>query len=433
MANPTISFPSDCRAMPASEHNWSGPARWQTPPSESSSFRTPSRSTRHSDQPSNARTSSFGNGISLTTGPSSYPSWSCRRPPEPKVASRSSGADHAGAAARSAVIGNAASIRFITSSSTRSNPYRARSIVGQRATWVIGRGLILINRPAGHFPCRAGRPNLAAMDAEPAGSSISYRSGAVEIDAMQRRVLIDGVPAKVGSRAFDVLLALVERRAQVVPKRELMDLVWPKLVVEESNLLVHMVALRKLLGPRAIVTIPGRGYRFVLPVDAVDGGRSADVAPSVMMRGNLPDSSALFGREQDLDAVDALLCEHAVVTIVGAGGIGKTRLAMAAASTARRLELPDGRWWVELAPVNEGLQVPDGIVAALDLQLPSARPSPEALAIALAGQKLLMVLDSCEHLAEEIASLVDLLRSRAPNVRLLVTSQESLKCRDEQV
>ena len=59
--------------------------------------------------------------------------------------------------------------------------------------------------------------------------------------------MLDGTPAKLGARAFDVLLALVERRERVVPKRELMDLVWPRLVVEENNLLVHMVALRKLL------------------------------------------------------------------------------------------------------------------------------------------------------------------------------------------
>jgi DNA-binding winged helix-turn-helix (wHTH) protein len=101
-------------------------------------------------------------------------------------------------------------------------------------------------------------------------SNSRYRCGAIEIDAMQRSVSIDGTPAKVGARAFDLLLALVERRERVVPKRELMDLVWPKLVVEEGNLLVHMVALRKLLGPRAIATIPGRGYRFVMPLDAVD-------------------------------------------------------------------------------------------------------------------------------------------------------------------
>lgn len=278
-------------------------------------------------------------------------------------------------------------------------------------------------------------------DAVPIGSENSYRCGAIEIDAMQRRVLIDGVPTKLGARALDVLLALVERRERVVPKRELMDLVWPKLVVEENNLLVHMVALRKLLGPRAIATIPGRGYRFAMRVDAVIRGELAEqahevtappIAPSAAFPGNLPDSPALFGREQDLDAAVALLHEHAVVTIVGAGGIGKTRMAMEAAMAAR-LESPDGRWWVELAPVIEGAQVPDSIAAALGLQLPSGRQPPEALAIALASKNLLLVLDSCEHLAEEVASLVDLLRSRAPKVHLLVTSQESLKCRDEQV
>jgi predicted ATPase/DNA-binding winged helix-turn-helix (wHTH) protein len=270
-------------------------------------------------------------------------------------------------------------------------------------------------------------------DARPTRSNSRYRSGALEIDAMQRSVLIDGTPAKVGARAFDVLLALVERRERVVPKHELMDLVWPKLVVEEGNLLVHMVALRKLLGPRAIATIPGRGYRFVMPVDEVASSGSVEPAPpSVTIRGNLPAPLTLFGRAQDLDAVKALLREHTVVTIVGAGGIGKTSLALAA-SLAARFDLPDGRWWVELAPLTEGAHVPSSIAAALGMQLPSGRAPNEAVALALAGKSLLLVLDSCEHLADDIASLIDLLRARAPNVRLLVTSQESLKCRDEQV
>src|SRR5512134_4121280 len=129
----------------------------------------------------------------------------------------------------------------------------------------------------------------AMDDARPAGSSANYRCGAVEIDALRRQVSIDGAPARIGARAFDVLLALVERRERVVSKHELMDLVWPKLVVEENNLLVHMVALRKLLGPQAIATIPGRGYRFALPVDVANGGGLAESAPpSVAIQGNLP-------------------------------------------------------------------------------------------------------------------------------------------------
>jgi predicted ATPase/DNA-binding winged helix-turn-helix (wHTH) protein len=270
-------------------------------------------------------------------------------------------------------------------------------------------------------------------DARPAGVSVGWRSGAVEIDAAQRCVRVDGAPAKLGSRAMDVLLALVERRERVVSKRELMDVVWPNLVVEENNLLVHMVALRKVLGPRAIATIPGRGYRFVMPVDVErGGGAAASVPPSEPIRGNLPASAPLFGREQDLQAVDVLLREHMVVSIVGAAGIGKTRLALAAAEAAST-ESPDGRWWVDLASINDGAQIPNAVAGPLGVQLSSGRPPLEALARALARRSMLLALDNCEHLADDIAALIDLLRAHAPNVRLLVTSQESLKCRDEQV
>ncbi len=83
------------------------------------------------------------------------------------------------------------------------------------------------------------------------------------IQASARQLLVDGQPARLGARAFDVLIALVERRDVVVSKNELFDTVWPGLVVEENNLQVQVSTLRKLLGPHTIVTIPGRGYRFV--------------------------------------------------------------------------------------------------------------------------------------------------------------------------
>ena len=89
--------------------------------------------------------------------------------------------------------------------------------------------------------------------------SPSIRFANAEIRPSERQLLIDGKPAALGSRAFDVLLALVERRERLVRKNELLDLVWPDTVVEENNLQSQVSQLRKLLGPQAISTIPGRG------------------------------------------------------------------------------------------------------------------------------------------------------------------------------
>jgi DNA-binding winged helix-turn-helix (wHTH) protein len=91
----------------------------------------------------------------------------------------------------------------------------------------------------------------------------SWRFGAVEVRPAQRQVLVDGRPAGIGARAFDVLLMLLVHRDRVVSKDELLDGVWAGLVVEENNLQVQISALRRLLGAGAIATVPARGYRFV--------------------------------------------------------------------------------------------------------------------------------------------------------------------------
>jgi hypothetical protein len=83
-------------------------------------------------------------------------------------------------------------------------------------------------------------------------------------------------PAKIGARAFDLLMTLIERRDRVVSKDELLDLVWPNVTVEEGNLQVQIATLRRLLGADAIATVPGRGYQFVAPGPAAP---SADRPP----------------------------------------------------------------------------------------------------------------------------------------------------------
>ena len=109
-------------------------------------------------------------------------------------------------------------------------------------------------------------------------SDPAYQFAHYRLLPAQRQLLAGASPVRLGGRAFDTLVALVERRERTVGKHELIDLVWPKLVVEENNLQVHVLALRKLLGPQAIATVPGRGYRFTAVLE--DGLEQATAAPA---------------------------------------------------------------------------------------------------------------------------------------------------------
>ncbi|NRF71598.1 helix-turn-helix transcriptional regulator [Aquincola sp. S2] len=256
----------------------------------------------------------------------------------------------------------------------------------------------------------------------------------------QRQLLSGDVLVKLGGRAFDLLLSLVERRDRVVSKHELMDLVWPGLFVEENNLQVQIVALRKLLGHPAIATVPGRGYRFTLPVteegaaaEPAQRGASAHAAADTRALTNLrPALPKLFGREQDLAALLGLLTRHRLVTVAGAAGIGKTRLAQAAAEACRAWAR-DGVWWIDLAPLAESSWLPGAVAAALGLRFESGTDPDAAALRELQERSALLVLDNAEHLLDGVAGFVARVLQAAPAVHILVTSQEPLHLEDERV
>lgn len=256
-----------------------------------------------------------------------------------------------------------------------------------------------------------------------------------ELQPAERRLLVDGQPAALGRRAFDLLLALAERPDRLLTKNELLERVWPGLVVEEANLQMQVSNLRKILGGESIATVPGRGYRFTASI----GGEAAAASPAQAPVPGTPDAPAtavtartrahaLIGRDDDLARLEGLLQGGGSVTLVGTSGVGKTSLARTVAA----------RWqgrsvWVDLAALGDGGQMSGALARALELQLTgSDGEAPAQIVAALSGQALLLVLDNAEHLVQACAELATLLRPLA-GTQLLVTSQVPLAVAGERV
>jgi predicted ATPase len=190
--------------------------------------------------------------------------------------------------------------------------------------------------------------------------------------------------------------------------------------------------LRKLLGPQAIATIPGRGYRLAMARKGAAGPGATAAREGVEAPAQTAEVLELFGRQDDIDVLGESIREHGLVTIVGPAGIGKTRLAEAAARQHAGA-FADGMRLVELAPLVEATLVAPTIARALGVAIGEAPSSLERALQALAPQRLLLVLDNCEHMLEAVDAFVTLLRRSAPAIHVLATSQELLRHPDEYV
>ena len=154
-----------------------------------------------------------------------------------------------------------------------------------------------------------------------------------------RRLLFDGeTPVRLGSRALEILIALLERRGELVGKDELINRVWPSTHISEGNLKLQVAGVRRALGDgrdgrRYIETSPGQGYRFVAAVTVINDAASAGQAlPTLTSKHNLPvQLTRLIGRAGVVSKLVEQLSAVRLLTIVGAGGIGKTAVAIAVA------------------------------------------------------------------------------------------------------
>ena len=272
-----------------------------------------------------------------------------------------------------------------------------------------------------------------------------YRFDGFELDTSERLLYRDGQPVGLGARAIALLTALLGRPGRLVTKAELLDRVWPGLVVEENNLQVQVSALRKVLGAHMIVTVPGRGYRFVQAVQSdtpqidlaqVAGRGSRPVrawhthAAAEALSVLPPQTTRLLGRESDLAALDEWL-PAALISVVGPSGMGKTALALAAAHRWQA-DRPDGSAWVDLSALHDPDQVVTAVAQGLGLALNSERACA-TLVEALHPMQVLIVLDNAEQVLSAVAELAAAILAGAPGVRLLVTSQVPLKVVGERV
>jgi predicted ATPase/DNA-binding winged helix-turn-helix (wHTH) protein len=250
-----------------------------------------------------------------------------------------------------------------------------------------------------------------------------------------QRLLLQGeTPIRIGARALDILIALASRPGELVTKDELIAQVWPDTFVDAVNLRVNMAALRKALGDsdgRLISTDPGRGYRFTAAIRQA-AKTASPVSPVATVACRLPATmTRLIGRSAFVDRLAEQLPHRRLITIVGPGGIGKTRVAIACAE-ALAGSYRDGVSFVDLTTVTEPASIAAALAAVLGVAVASNDPLRDLLQF-LVGREMLLVIDNCEHVVHAAAGLVEAITTRAPGVHVLATSRESLRVPGEWV
>jgi predicted ATPase/class 3 adenylate cyclase/DNA-binding winged helix-turn-helix (wHTH) protein len=276
---------------------------------------------------------------------------------------------------------------------------------------------------------------VTANAGTPPASGETFLFESFRLIPTQRLLLHNGNPLRLGSRALDILIALVENAGETIHKDRLIARTWPDTVVDEGALRVHVAALRKALGDgragkRYITNDPGRGYAFVAPITREQQHPAPATPDAAYTANNLPvPLTRIVGRDDIVAAVATQLAQRRFLSIVGPGGIGKTTVAVAVAETVTPA-YEDGVWFVELASLPDPDLVPSALGTVLGISLSGANPV-SGLTAWLRDKRGLIVFDSCEHVIGAVAPLAEAVLRAAPQVRILVTSREPLRAEGE--
>lgn len=263
-----------------------------------------------------------------------------------------------------------------------------------------------------------------------------YLFGPFQLLPVQQLLLNGSETVRIGKRSIAILTALIERAGELVTKKELLAIAWPRRVVEDGNLKVAVASLRRALGEsrtgdRYVENVPGRGYRFVAPVTCREARNATGRAPGLAARPLPRPTARVIGRAGLVASLAATLPKGRLLSLVGPGGIGKTTVALTIAE-ALADQLEHGACFIDLASLVDARFVPMAMAQALGVSSHSDNAVP-ALVGALRERRVLLVIDSCEHVLTATAALIDEVLTATSNVLVLATSREPLNVRRETI
>jgi len=266
--------------------------------------------------------------------------------------------------------------------------------------------------------------------------------GTLDVDLEGRQLLRSGVPLPVGARTFDILAVLVEAHGEFVSKHDLIRQVWPSTVVVENNLYVQLSKLRCLLAEdRSLLqTVTGRGYRLAIPdvqdrygVSPVTRADDVNGSAKLAIPNNLPAmTSDVIGRDDAISEIIDTLAVNQHVTLIGAGGIGKTRLGIEVAHRALN-QFRDGVYLVSLASATDLQGVLHAAMRALPVDASDGPLSMTRISEEFIGSQMLFLLDNCEQVAGAAAELAEALASASALTRVIATSREPIRVAKERI